>query len=46
MLSKLFCKHKWTVLSKSTIHTEFGWTKTVYILVCGQCGKIKKVTVR
>lgn len=29
-----FCRHKWSVLNKTEITCEFGWYKTVYILVC------------
>lgn len=41
-----FCRHKWSVLNKTEITCEFGWYKTVYILVCEKCGEVKKVTIK
>lgn len=41
-----FCRHKWSVLNKTEITSEFGWYKTVYILVCEKCGEVKKVTIK
>jgi len=43
---KCFCKHKWSILNKTGITSEFGWYKTVYILVCEKCGKIEKVEIK
>lgn len=43
---KCFCKHKWSILNKTEITSEFGWYKTVYILVCEKCGKIEKVEIK
>ena len=42
----MFCKHKQNILNKTEITHEYGWYKTVYILVCERCGKIKKVEIK
>lgn len=39
---KCFCKHKWKILNETNLNDEFGWYKTVYILVCEKCGKTEK----
>lgn len=45
LLSKLFCKHKWQIIDKlDVISPSDGmlWRRD-YLLVCKECGKIKKV---
>lgn len=47
MKLKWFCKHKWEVLDTIRVGIEPDfWQKTIYVLVCENCGKIKKVTVK
>lgn len=42
----MFCKHKWSILKIINVRNEFGWEKTVYLLSCEKCGKIKKVKIK
>lgn len=42
----MFCKHKWFILNETKVISEFGWEKTVFLLYCENCGKIKKVKIK
>lgn len=46
-LKKIFnsCAHKWTILSRTYVHSEFGCEKIVCVMSCTKCGKIKKVKI-
>lgn len=46
MRLKIFCKHRWRILNKTVLKDSLGWKKTIYVLVCKKCGKVKKVKIK
>ena len=46
MRLKIFCKHRWRILNKTVLKDSLGWRKTIYVLVCKKCGKVKKVKIK
>ena len=45
IIEKLFCKHKWKETYSERVIYKEGIKSQIYILICENCGKIKKVKI-
>ncbi len=53
ILEKLACKHQWETFSRTKIYENHNDpaegklpTRSIYIFVCKNCGKIKKISTQ